>query len=314
MIGRGETIHTPAFVGRRDWLVRQLAHRSDRRAQACRPHRLCRCITQGRVFRKPPPSVGSANPHRGAVTASPARSSSYSSLSKAPRPMSLRGDQRWMHVAQDSGPRRRLSCLLCAKRCRVLPPRRIRPNRPLGRSRQARSQARARRGSRARGEIQPGGVGPPRMRQVRADYSKRVSETCFEEENDRRWFPKFSSARPTPDRYVSDVTPSVRKPCAPSKFPTPTTSSRPPRSRAPTIQQPPARAFVEYITSAEGQAVLARHGLLPREAAANQPASRRPTLTDRSRTVRRYLGRVHGRSSHHGVRCCLSAGSCSSFR
>jgi molybdate transport system substrate-binding protein len=77
---------------------------------------------------------------------------------------------------------------------------------------------------------------------------------------------------------VSDVTPPVRKAVRTIEIPDPynVVAAYPIAVLRQSQQPAAARAFVEYITSAEGQAVLARHGLLPAEAAAKQPAAGAP--------------------------------------
>jgi len=113
-----------------------------------------------------------------------------------------------------------------------------------------------------------------------ADYSKRVLRNLVsEEENVKSVVSKVQLGEADAGIvYVSDVTPSVRKAVRTIEIPDPynVVATYPIAVLRQSQQPAAARAFVEYFTSAEGQAVLARHGLLPAEAAANQPAAGAP--------------------------------------
>jgi len=113
-----------------------------------------------------------------------------------------------------------------------------------------------------------------------ADYSKRVLRNLVsEEENVKAVVSKVQLGEADAGIvYVSDVTPPVRKVVRTIEIPDPynVVAAYPIAVLRQSQQPAAARAFVEYITSAEGQAVLARHGLLPAEAAAKQPAAGAP--------------------------------------
>jgi molybdate transport system substrate-binding protein len=113
-----------------------------------------------------------------------------------------------------------------------------------------------------------------------ADYSKRVLRNLVsEEENVKAVVSKVQLGEADAGIvYVSDVTPPVRKAVRTIEIPDPynVVAAYPIAVLRQSQQPAAARAFVEYITSAEGQAVLARHGLLPAEAAAKQPAAGAP--------------------------------------
>jgi molybdate transport system substrate-binding protein len=113
-----------------------------------------------------------------------------------------------------------------------------------------------------------------------ADYSKRVLRNLVsEEENVKAVVSKVQLGEVDAGIvYVSDVTPPVRKVVRTIEIPDPynVVAAYPIAVLRQSQQPAAARAFVEYITSAEGQAVLARHGLLPAEAAAKQPAAGAP--------------------------------------
>jgi molybdate transport system substrate-binding protein len=112
------------------------------------------------------------------------------------------------------------------------------------------------------------------------DYSKRVLRNLVsEEENVKAVVSKVQLGEADAGIvYVSDVTPPVRKAVRTIEIPDPynVVAAYPIAVLRQSQQPAAARAFVEYITSAEGQAVLARHGLLPAEAAAKQPAAGAP--------------------------------------
>ena len=112
------------------------------------------------------------------------------------------------------------------------------------------------------------------------DYSKRVLRNLVsEEENVKAVVSKVQLGEVDAGIvYVSDVTPPVRKAVRTIEIPDPynVVAAYPIAVLRQSQQPAAARAFVEYITSAEGQAVLARHGLLPAEAAAKQPAAGAP--------------------------------------
>ena len=112
------------------------------------------------------------------------------------------------------------------------------------------------------------------------DYSKRVLRNLVsEEENVKAVVSKVQLGEVDAGIvYVSDVTPPVRKVVRTIEIPDPynVVAAYPIAVLRQSQQPAAARAFVEYITSAEGQAVLARHGLLPAEAAAKQPAAGAP--------------------------------------
>ena len=113
-----------------------------------------------------------------------------------------------------------------------------------------------------------------------ADYSKRVLRNLVsEEENVKAVVSKVQLGEADAGIvYVSDVTPSVRKAVRTIDIPDPyNVVATYPIAVLRRAQQPAAaRVFVGYITSAEGQAVLTRHSLLPAEAAPTQPPAGAP--------------------------------------
>ena len=113
-----------------------------------------------------------------------------------------------------------------------------------------------------------------------ADYSRRVLRNLVsEEENVKAVVSKVQLGEADAGIvYVSDVTPSVRRAVRTLEIRDPynVVATYPIAVLRGTQQPAAAQAFVEYITSAEGQALLSRHGLLPAETAPNQPAAGTP--------------------------------------
>jgi molybdate transport system substrate-binding protein len=113
-----------------------------------------------------------------------------------------------------------------------------------------------------------------------ADYSRRVLRNLVsEEENVKAVVSKVQLGEADAGIvYVSDVTPSVRRAVRTLEIPDPynVVATYPIAVLQRAKQPAAAQAFVAYIISPEGQAVLARHGLLPAETATKQPPAGTP--------------------------------------
>jgi molybdate transport system substrate-binding protein len=111
-----------------------------------------------------------------------------------------------------------------------------------------------------------------------SSYSRRVlGSVVSEEENVKAVVSKVQLGEADGGIvYVSDVTPSVRKAVRTIDIPDPynVVATYPIAVLKRSGQSAAAQQFIQFITSAEGQALLARHGFLPAETAMNpSPAS-----------------------------------------
>jgi molybdate transport system substrate-binding protein len=106
-----------------------------------------------------------------------------------------------------------------------------------------------------------------------SNYSRRVlGSVVSEEENVKAVVSKVQLGEADGGIvYVSDVTPSVRKAVRTIDIPDPynVVATYPIAVLKRSGQSAAAQQFIQFITSAEGQALLARHGFLPAETAMN---------------------------------------------
>src|SRR5262245_18132223 len=113
-----------------------------------------------------------------------------------------------------------------------------------------------------------------------SSYSRRVlGSVVSEEENVKAVVSKVQLGEADGGIvYVSDVTPSVRKAVRTIDIPDPynVVATYPIGVLKQSGQSAAAEQFIQFITSAEGQALLARHGFLPAETAMNSSPAGAP--------------------------------------